>query len=89
MLHKEENHHSRDIYIYIKIIDTGKNGKSDKKMYLEKENKTVNSSPTFTLMKMVIAKVLHVLENLRMLLVKCEWIGKITTEIKKSNVLMK
>ena len=58
-------------------------------MYLEKENKTVNSSPTFTLMRMAIAKVLHVLENLRMLLVKCEWIGKITTEIKKSNALTK
>ena len=41
-------------------------------MYLERENKTENSSPTFTLMRMAIAKILHVLENLRMSLVKCE-----------------
>ena len=58
-------------------------------MYLERENKTVNSSPTFTLMRMAIAEVLHVLENLRMPLVKCEWIGKVTTEIRKSNALTK
>jgi len=56
-------------------------------MYLERENKTVNSSLTFTLMRMAITEVLHVLENLCMLLVKCEWIGKVTTEIRKGNAL--
>jgi len=58
-------------------------------MYLERENKIVNSSPTFTLMRMAIAEVLHVLENLHMLLVKCEWIGKVTTKIRKGNALAK
>jgi len=77
-----------DIYIYInKNNRYRKSGKIDKKMYLERENKRENSSPTFTLMRMVIAKVLHVLENLRMLLIKCEWIGKVTTEIRKGNAL--
>jgi len=56
-------------------------------MYLERENKKVDSSLTFTLMRMAIAEVLHVLENLRMSLVKREWIGKVTTEIRKGNAL--
>ena len=58
-------------------------------MYLERENKTVNSSPTFTLMRMAIAEIVYILENLRMLLIKCERIGKVTTEIRKGNALMK
>jgi len=58
-------------------------------MYLERENKTVNSSLTFTLMRMAIAEVLYILENLRMPLVKCEGIGKVTTEIRKGNALAK
>ena len=41
-------------------------------MYLERENKIENSSPTFTLMRMPIVKRLHVLKDLRMLLVKYE-----------------
>ena len=62
-----------EIYIYInKNKRYKKNGKIDKKMYLKRENKTENSSLTFTLMRMVITKILHVLENLRMLLIKCE-----------------
>jgi len=56
-------------------------------MYLERENKKVDLSPTFTLMRMAIAEVLHILENLRMSLVKHEWIGKVTTEIRKGNAL--
>jgi len=58
-------------------------------MYLERENKTVNSSPTFTFMRMAIAEILHILENLRMPLVKSEGIGKVTTEIRKGNALAK
>ena len=62
-----------EIYIYInKNKRYKKNRKIDKKMYLERENKTENSSPTFTLIRMAIAKILYVLENLHMLLVKCE-----------------
>jgi len=69
-----------EIYIKIKKIDTEKNRKIDKKMYLERENKTENSSPTFILMRMPIAKRLHVLKD-------CEWIRKVTTEIRKGNAL--
>ena len=58
-------------------------------MYLERENKTENSSLTFTLMRMPITKRLHVLKDLCMLLVKCEWIRKVTAEIRKGNALMK
>jgi len=61
--------------------------KNRKKMYLERENKIENSSLTFTLMRMPIAKRLNVLKNLCMLLVKCEWIRKVTTEIRKGNAL--
>ena len=57
-------------------------------MYLERENKIENSSPIFILMRMPIAKRLHVLKDLCMLLVKCEWIRKVTTEIRKGNVLI-
>jgi len=56
-------------------------------MYPERENKTENSSLTFTLMRMPIAKRLHVFKDLHMLLVKCEWIKKVTTEIRKGNTL--
>ena len=56
-------------------------------MYLEKENKTENSSPTFILIRILITRRLHVLKDLHMSLIKCEWIRKITTEIRKSNVL--
>ena len=58
-------------------------------MYLERKNKTKNSSLTFTLMRMPIVKRLHVLKDLHMLLVKCEWIRKVTTEIRKGNAFMK
>ena len=58
-------------------------------MYLERENKTENSSPTFTLMRMPIVKRLHVLKDLCMSLIKCEWIRKVTTEIRKGNALIK
>ena len=62
-----------EIYIYInKNKRYKKNKKINKKIYLKRENKIENSSPTFTLMRMAIAKILHVLENLRMSLVKCE-----------------
>ena len=57
-------------------------------MYLERENKIENSSPTFTLMRMLIVKRLYVLEDLHMSLVKYEWIRKVTTEIRKSNALI-
>jgi len=57
-------------------------------MYLERENKIENSGPTFTLIRMPIAKRLHVLKDLCMSLVKCEWIRKVTTEIRKGNALM-
>jgi len=56
-------------------------------MYLERENKTENSSPTFTLMRMPIAKRLHVLKDSCILLIKCEWIRKVTTKVKKDNAL--
>ena len=56
-------------------------------MYLEKENKTENSSLTFILIRILITRRLHVLKDLHMSLIKCEWIRKITTEIRKSNAL--
>ena len=56
-------------------------------MYLERENKIENSSSIFIFMRMPIAKRLHVLKDLRMSLIKCEWIRKVTTEIRKGNAL--
>ena len=56
-------------------------------MYLKRENKTENSSLTFTLMRILIAKRLYVLKDLHMSLVKCEWIRKVTTKIRKGNTL--
>ena len=58
-------------------------------MYLKRENKTENSSPTFTLMRMLIVKRLHILKDLRMSLVKYKWIRKVTIEIRKGNALAK
>ena len=41
-------------------------------MYLKRENKTENSTLTFTFIRMLITKRLHVLKDWYMLLVKCE-----------------
>jgi len=87
VLHKAESHHSRDIYIYIYIYINNRYRKNREKMYLERENKIENSSLTFTLMRMPIAKRLHVLKDLCILLIKCEWIRKVTTKIRKGNAL--
>jgi len=83
VLHKAESYYSKYIY----KNKNNKYKKNREKMYLERENKIENSSSIFIFMRMPIAKRLHVLKDLRMSLIKCEWIRKVTTEIRKGNAL--